>query len=197
MNRIEKKINFRNIILLIIILIIILIVLFSLLIYLNYDKLSGNKNESKSSKTNESHINNNYNNKEEDKIVKPKKVTIDTFIYDSVIRMNDNDIEYIESNDFDDKKVEKLIIDRFIKNNEKKASFYYNRVYNSTKKRLRVKNYLATIIKNLSKEYYDKLKIKIGHSETVSGGQNLKNVSIFIDKILKELAANKKKYLKD
>ena len=111
--------------------------------------------------------------------------------------MNDNDIEDIESNDFDDKKVEKLIIDRFIKNNEKKASFYYNRVYNSTKKRLRVKNYLATIINNLSKEYYDKLKIKIGHGETVSGGQNLKNVSIFIDKILKELAANKKKYLKD
>ena len=48
--------------------------------------------------------------------------------------MNDNDIEDIESNEFDDKKVEKLIIDRFIKNNEKKASFYYNRVYNSTKK---------------------------------------------------------------
>ena len=31
----------------------------------------------------------------------------------------------------------------------------------------------------------------------VTGGRNLNNVSIFIDKILKELAVNQKKYLKD
>ena len=206
-SRIQKQINFRNIMIMIIALILIIVILFGLLIYFNYNSLvsspeeENNNNETKKEVKKEvqdySTNDNNYDNKEEDKIVKPKKVTIDTFLYDAVIRMSDSDIEDIEKADFDDEKVEKLIIDRFIKKTENKASFYYNRVYNSTKNRLRVKNYLDTIIGNMQTGNHNKLKKIIGHSKTVTGGRNLNNVSIFIDKILKELAVNEKKYLKD
>lgn len=203
-SRIQKQINFRNIMIMIVVLILIIVILFGFLIYFNYNSLvssssdeENNNNETK--KEVQDYISNdsNYDNKEEDKIVKPKKVTIDTFLYDAVIRMSDSDIEDIENAEFDDEKVEKLIRNRFIKKTENKASFYYNRVYNSTKNRLRVKNYLDTIIGNMQTGNHNKLKKIIGHSEIVTGGRNLNNVSIFIDKILKELAVNHKKYLKD
>ena len=202
-SRIQKQINFRNIMIMIIALILIIVILFGLLIYFNYNSLVSSPEEEKNNNENEKEVqdyisnDSNYDNKEEDKIVKPKKVTIDTFLYDAVIRMSDSDIEDIEKADFDDEKVEKLIRDRFIKKTENKASFYYNRVYNSTKNRLRVKNYLDTIIGNMQTGNHNKLKKIIGHSEMVTGGRNLNNVSIFIDKILKELAVNEKKYLKD
>ena len=202
-SRIQKQINFRNIMIMIIVLILIIVILFGLLIYFNYNSLVSSSEEEKNNNETEKEIqdyisnDSNYDNKEEDKIVKPKKVTIDTFLYDAVIRMSDSDIEDIEKADFDDEKVQKLIRDRFIKKTENKASFYYNRVYNSTKNRLRVKNYLDTIIGNMQTGNHNKLKKIIGHSEMVTGGRNLNNVSIFIDKILKELAVNQKKYLKD
>ena len=200
-SRIQKQINFRNIMIMFVILILIIVILFGLLIYFNYNSLvsSSDNTNNNPEKEVQDYISNdsNYDNKEEDKIVKPKKVTIDTFLYDAVIRMSDSDIEDIEKADFDDEKVEKLIRNRFVKKTENKASFYYNRVYNSTKNRLRVKNYLDTIIGNMQTGPHNKLKKIIGHSEMVTGGRNLNNVSIFIDKILKELAVNHKKYLKD
>lgn len=203
-SRIQKQINFRNIMIMFVILILIIVILFGLLIYFNYNSLVSSSDNTNTTNNNpekeiQPHVskNSNYDNKEEDKIVKPKKVTIDTFLYDAVIRMSDSDIEDIEKADYDDEKVEKLIRSRFIKKTENKASFYYNRVYNSTKNRLRVKNYLDTIIGNMQTGPHNKLKQIIGHSEMVTGGRNLNNVSIFIDKILKELAVNRKKYLKD
>lgn len=203
-SRIQKQINFRNIMIMFVILILIIVILFGLLIYFNYNSLVSSSDNTNTTNNNtekeiQQHVskNSNYDNKEEDKIVKPKKVTIDTFLYDAVIRMSDSDIEDIEKADYDDEKVEKLIRSRFIKKTENKASFYYNRVYNSTKNRLRVKNYLDTIIGNMQTGPHNKLKQIIGHSEMVTGGRNLNNVSIFIDKILKELAVNRKKYLKD
>lgn len=202
-SRIQKQINFRNIMIMFVILILIIVILFGLLIYFNYNSLVSSSDNTNTTNNPEKEIqthvskNSNYDNKEEDKIVKPKKVTIDTFLYDAVIRMSDSDIEDIEKADYDDEKVEKLIRSRFIKKTENKASFYYNRVYNSTKNRLRVKNYLDTIIGNMQTGPHNKLKQIIGHSEMVTGGRNLNNVSIFIDKILKELAVNRKKYLKD
>jgi hypothetical protein len=203
-SRIQKQINFRNIMIMFVILILIIVILFGLLIYFNYNSLVSSSDNTNTTNNNpekeiQTHVskNSNYDNKEEDKIVKPKKVTIDTFLYDAVIRMSDSDIEDIEKADYDDEKVEKLIRSRFIKKTENKASFYYNRVYNSTKNRLRVKNYLDTIIGNMQTGPHNKLKQIIGHSEMVTGGRNLNNVSIFIDKILKELAVNRKKYLKD
>lgn len=203
-SRIQKQINFRNIMIMFVILILIIVILFGLLIYFNYNSLVSSSSDNTTNNNNpekeiQPHVskNSNYDNKEEDKIVKPKKVTIDTFLYDAVIRMSDSDIEDIEKADYDDEKVEKLIRSRFIKKTENKASFYYNRVYNSTKNRLRVKNYLDTIIGNMQTGPHNKFKKIIGHSEMVTGGRNLNNVSIFIDKILKELAVNRKKYLKD
>tara|TARA_B100001287_G_scaffold260013_1_gene247711 strand:+ start:810 stop:1361 length:552 start_codon:yes stop_codon:yes gene_type:complete len=178
----------------IIILILIIVILFGLLIYFNYNSLvssseiSDNKNNNESS-TNEVKI--------EDEADESKEVTLDTFLYDAVIRMSDSDIEDIEKADFDNKKVEKLIKDRFIKKTENKASFYYSRVYNPTKNRLRVKNYIDTIIGNMQNGDHNKLKQIIGHNKIVTINNNLNNVSIFVDKILKELASNEKKYLKD
>ncbi len=193
-SRIQKQINFRNIMIMIIILILIIVILFGLLIYFNYNSLvssseiSDNKNNNESS-TNEVKI--------EDEADESKEVTLDTFLYDAVIRMSDSDIEDIEKADFDNKKVEKLIKDRFIKKTENKASFYYSRVYNPTKNRLRVKNYIDTIIGNMQNGDHNKLKQIIGHNKIVTINNNLNNVSIFVDKILKELASNEKKYLKD
>ena len=193
-SRIQKQINFRNIMIMFVILISIIVILFGLLIYFNYNSLvssseiSDNKNNNESS-TNEVKI--------EDEADESKEVTLDTFLYDAVIRMSDSDIEDIEKADFDNKKVEKLIKDRFIKKTENKASFYYSRVYNPTKNRLRVKNYIDTIIGNMQNGDHNKLKQIIGHNKIVTINNNLNNVSIFVDKILKELASNEKKYLKD
>ena len=189
-SRIQKQINFRNIMIMIIILILIIVILFGLLIYFNYNSLvSSSEISNNESSTNEVKI--------EDEAVESKEVTLDTFLYDAVMRMSDSDIEDIEKAEFDNKKVEKLIKDRFIKKTENKASFYYNRVYNPTKNRLRVKNYIDTIIGNMQNGDHNKLKQIIGHNKIVTINNNLNNVSIFVDKILKELASNEKKYLKD
>lgn len=192
---IQRQINFRNIMIMFIILIVIIVILFALLIYFNYNSLVPSSRS----------ISNNRNSEQvsvsesepELRTVESKEVTLDTFLYDAVIRMSDSDIEDIEKADFDNEKVKKLIKDRFINKTEKKASFYYNRVYNSTKSRMRVKNYLDRLIGNMKNGDHNKLKQIIGHNEIVESGVNLNNVSIFIDKILKELAANQRKYLKD
>ena len=183
---IQRQINFRNIMIMFIILIVIIVILFALLIYFNYNSLVPSSRSSSNNRNSE------QESEPELRVVEPKEVTLDTFLYDAVIRMSDSDIEDIEKADFDNEKVKKLIKDRFVKKTEKKASFYYNRVYNSTKNRLRVKNYLDTIIGNMQTGNHNKLKKIIGHSEMVTGGRNLNNVSIFIDKILKELAVNQK-----
>ena len=190
---IQRQINFRNIMIMFIILIVIIVILFALLIYFNYNSLVPSSRSSSNNRNSEQVS----ESEPELRVVEPKEVTLDTFLYDAVIRMSDSDIEDIEKADFDNEKVKKLIKDRFVKKTEKKASFYYNRVYNSTKSRMRVKNYLDGLIGNMKNGDHNKLKQIIGHNEIVESGVNLNNVSIFIDKILKELAANQRKYLKD
>ena len=194
---IQRQINFRNIMIMFIILIVIIVILFSLLIYFNYNSLVPSSRSSSNNQNSEQELESESEPEPELRVVEPKEVTLDTFLYDAVIRMSDSDIEDIEKADFDNEKVKKLIKDRFIKKTEKKASFYYNRVYNSTKNRMRVKNYLDGLIGNMKNGDHNKLKQIIGHNEIVESGVNLNNVSIFIDKILKELAANQRKYLKD
>ena len=192
---IQRQLNFRNIMIMFIILIVIIVILFALLIYFNYNSLVPSSRSSSNNRNSEQVSES--ESEPELRVVEPKEVTLDTFLYDAVIRMSDSDIEDIEKADFDNEKVKKLIKDRFIKKTEKKASFYYNRVYNSTKSRMRVKNYLDGLIGNMKNGDHNKLKQIIGHNEIVESGVNLNNVSIFIDKILKELAVNRKKYLKD
>ena len=194
---IQRQINFRNIMIMFIILIVIIVILFALLIYFNYNSLVPSSRSSSNNQNSEQELESESEPEPELRVVEPKEVTLDTFLYDAVIRMSDSDIEDIEKADFDNEKVKKLIKDRFIKKTEKKASFYYNRVYNSTKNRMRVKNYLDGLIGNMKNGDHNKLKQIIGHNEIVESGVNLNNVSIFIDKILKELAANQRKYLKD
>lgn len=196
---IQRQINFRNIMIMFIILIVIIVILFALLIYFNYNSLVPSSRSSSNNQNSEQELESESESESEPelRVVEPKEVTLDTFLYDAVIRMSDSDIEDIEKADFDNEKVKKLIKDRFIKKTEKKASFYYNRVYNSTKNRMRVKNYLDGLIGNMKNGDHNKLKQIIGHNEIVESGVNLNNVSIFIDKILKELAANQRKYLKD
>ena len=192
---IQRQINFRNIMIMFIILIVIIVILFALLIYFNYNSLVPSSRSSSNNRNSEQVSES--ESEPELRVVEPKEVTLDTFLYDAVIRMSDSDIEDIEKAVFDNEKVKKLIKDRFIKKTEKKASFYYNRVYNTTKSRMRVKNYLDGLIGNMKNGDHNKIKQIIGHNEIVESGVNLNNVSIFIDKILKELATNQRKYLKD
>ena len=131
--------------------------------------------------------------KREDEVLGKKKVTLDTFLYDLVIRIPNRDINLLENYNLKADLVTELIEDRFI-DGPSETDILYTKVYNSSKKRLTVKNFFNALITNFQDNKYKMMLKKIGNGETLTGTQNLNNVSIFIDRVIEELISNHKKY---